>query len=72
MLIHIDTHVCAHTHIYTHILRAQEQKVVPSPDVTFDTIYEGDSLLICCDGIVEQMTGQAAGNFVYQHLQQGV
>ncbi len=39
-------------------LAQHEQKVIPTPDVTIETLEAGDQLLIMCDGIVEQMTNQ--------------
>jgi hypothetical protein len=41
------------------------QKVIPTPDVTAFTIEEGQTLLLFCDGIVEQMTNKLVADFVY-------
>lgn len=52
-------------------LSVTEQKVIPVPDITTETINVGDRLLICCDGIVEQMTGKDAAAFVYNEFKNG-
>lgn len=46
------------------------QKVIPNPDITTETAYSGDSLLVCCDGIVEQLTSEQVANFVHRQMQE--
>lgn len=41
-----------------------EQKVIPVPDITEDTVCCGDFLFICCDGIVEHMSNEDACNVI--------
>jgi len=50
-------------------LSYDKQKVVPIPDVTKDELYSGDALLICCDGIVEQMTNEDAAKIIHENMQ---
>lgn len=49
-------------------LKPEDQKVIPVPDVTEFEAEEGDILLICCDGLFEQLTNDEVGNFVYKQL----
>lgn len=49
-------------------LPASEQKVIPIPDVTVCVAEEGDTLLVCCDGLFEQLTNQEVANFAYEDL----
>jgi len=49
-------------------LPLSEQKVIAVPDVTKEKFYEGDSLLVCCDGIVEQMSNEDAATIVHENL----
>mmetsp|Transcript_20915 Transcript_20915/g.23263 ORF Transcript_20915/g.23263 Transcript_20915/m.23263 type:complete len:436 (-) Transcript_20915:183-1490(-) len=49
-------------------LRPEEQKVIATPDISHDTAYPNDCLLICCDGIVEQLTNEQVAKFVHQKL----
>jgi len=51
-------------------LPPSKQKVIPVPDVTKVTANAGDTLLICCDGLFEQMTNEEVGGFVYKQLQE--
>jgi serine/threonine protein phosphatase PrpC len=50
-------------------LKMDEQKVIAVPDVTREVCYEGDMLLVCCDGIVEQMTNEEAAECVHVEAQ---
>jgi serine/threonine protein phosphatase PrpC len=50
-------------------LPADEQKVIPVPDVTKEKLKPGDFLLICCDGIFESFTNEQAVKFVHDKLQ---
>ncbi len=45
-----------------------EQKVIPYPDITSVQAKEGDTLLICCDGLFEQMTSEEVGTYVHKKL----
>jgi len=49
-------------------LTHEKQKVIAVPVVTKDKIYPGDVLLVCCDGIVEQMSNEDAAKIVYDNL----
>jgi serine/threonine protein phosphatase PrpC len=49
-------------------LPVDEQKVIPIADITSETAREGDMLLLCCDGIVEQMTNEDAAKFIYDEV----
>jgi serine/threonine protein phosphatase PrpC len=49
-------------------IKPEEQKVVAVPEVTTEIGYEGDSLLLCCDGIFEQMTNEAVVKFVHEAI----
>jgi serine/threonine protein phosphatase PrpC len=46
-------------------LALDQQKVIAVPDITTEVLYEGDSLLVCCDGIVEQMSSEEAAQNVF-------
>jgi len=46
----------------------RDQKVIPLPDITSETIYPGDVLLVCCDGIVEQLNNKQVADIVYREL----
>jgi hypothetical protein len=46
-----------------------EQKVIPLPDIVRHRAEPGDVLLICCDGIVEQMTNEDAGACVWSEME---
>lgn len=46
-------------------LKYDQQKVIPLPDVRYFEAEVGDILLVCCDGIVEQMTNEDAAAFIY-------
>jgi len=50
-------------------LSYQQQKVTAIPDITNDIMYEGDTLLICCDGLFEQLTREAVAKFVFETFQ---
>lgn len=45
------------------------QKVNAVPEIIKGRLYAGDRLLICCDGIVEQMSSEDASDFSYGLLQ---
>jgi len=47
-------------------LKYDQQKVIPLPDVRYFEAEVGDILLVCCDGIVEQMTNEDAAAFIYE------
>ena len=47
-------------------LKLDEQKVNAVPDIVKTVATEGDVLLICCDGIVEQMTNDDAAACVLE------
>lgn len=49
-------------------LKMEEQKVNAVPDIVKGVAYEGDHLLICCDGIVEQMTNEDASRCTHEVL----
>jgi serine/threonine protein phosphatase PrpC len=51
-------------------LPVTKQKVIALPDVTVQTAEAGDALLLCCDGIVEQMTNEDAAAYVHAQMQQ--
>uniref|UniRef100_A0A7S3ZC62 PPM-type phosphatase domain-containing protein n=2 Tax=Lotharella globosa TaxID=91324 RepID=A0A7S3ZC62_9EUKA len=51
-------------------LKPEDQKVIPIPDVTSITANEGDTLLICCDGLFEQMTNEEVGGYVHKQLEE--
>lgn len=45
-----------------------QQKVIAVPQITRNIAGPGDLLLICCDGLVEQMTTAEAGKFFRENL----
>lgn len=47
-------------------LKYDQQKVIALPDVRYFEAEVGDILLVCCDGIVEQMTNEDAAAFIYE------
>lgn len=47
---------------------ALHQKVIPLPDIQTGTVQPGDVLLICCDGIVEQLTNEQVSVNVAENL----
>mmetsp|Transcript_3060 Transcript_3060/g.7139 ORF Transcript_3060/g.7139 Transcript_3060/m.7139 type:complete len:389 (+) Transcript_3060:258-1424(+) len=51
-------------------LRPEDQKVIPIPDITKVTASKGDTLLICCDGLFEQMSNEEVGGYVYKQLEE--
>lgn len=50
-------------------LTALEQKVIPLADIQSDTIFPGDHLFVCCDGIVERMDNSDACQIISQELE---
>lgn len=46
----------------------EKQKVLAIPDVTREKLYHGDALLVCCDGIVEQMSNEDTAKIVHENL----
>jgi serine/threonine protein phosphatase PrpC len=46
-------------------LKADEQKVIAVPEIMTETAYDGDALLICCDGIFEQLSNEQVAAYVY-------
>jgi len=51
-------------------LAVEDQKVIPVPEFQSDTIYHGDQLFICCDGIVEHMENEDACLVISEELKQ--
>jgi len=49
-------------------LGPEEQKVIAVPDVTTEVAHEGDALLICCDGIYEQLSNEAVAAFAHEAI----
>lgn len=49
-------------------LTPELQKVIAVPEIIKGKMYKGDHLLICCDGIVEQMSSEDAAAFAYRTL----
>lgn len=49
-------------------LKMEEQKVIAVPEIRKAKVYEGDHLLICCDGIVEQMSSEDASKFAFEAM----
>lgn len=49
-------------------LAPEEQKVIAVPHITRTIAGPGDVLVICCDGLVEQMTSEEAGRRFREHL----
>lgn len=52
-------------------LPADQQKVIPVPDITKEKLKKDDFLLICCDGIFESFTNSEAVDFVAKKLAEG-
>jgi protein phosphatase len=50
-------------------LSVTDQKVIPVCEIQEDTIYAGDQLFICCDGIVEHMENDDACAVITEELQ---
>lgn len=46
--------------------KPEEQKVIAVPEIQKGVAYENDVLLVCCDGIVEQMSNEDASACVFQ------
>lgn len=46
-------------------LQQLQQKVIAEPDVTELTIEKGESMIICCDGLVEKLTSEQVVSYVY-------
>lgn len=46
-------------------LSQTEQKVIALPDITHNTAYPGDRLLVICDGIVERIENKDVASFVH-------
>ena len=51
-------------------LPADQQKVIPVPDISYEKLQPGDFLLVCCDGIFESFSNEEAVKFVHQKLQE--
>lgn len=49
-------------------LTSHMQKVTAVPDITKHEIFPGDHLLICCDGIVEQMSSEEAAEWTFEEI----
>ena len=49
-------------------LAQDKQKVIPTPDITFETLSAGDTVLVMCDGIVEQMSNEKAAECVVNSM----
>jgi len=49
-------------------LAPDQQKVIAVPQITRATAAPSDVLVICCDGLVEQMTSEEAGKRFREHL----
>ncbi len=49
-------------------LHVTKQKVIAVPDIVTQTAEDGDVLLVCCDGIVEQMKNEDAASFITSDL----
>jgi len=49
-------------------LRVEDQKVLPIPEFQTSTIYPGDRLFVCCDGIVEQMENEDAAQCIHEEM----
>lgn len=48
-----------------------QQKVIAVPDITNEIMYEGDILLICCDGLFEQLSREAVSARIFKTLKAG-
>jgi protein phosphatase 2C family protein 2/3 len=51
-------------------LPQDKQKVIPTPDLTIEKLVLGDTLLVMCDGIVEQMTNEEAAACVVSSMKE--
>eukprot|EP00591_Stephanopyxis_turris_P007721 CAMPEP_0195519160 /NCGR_PEP_ID=MMETSP0794_2-20130614/14489_1 /TAXON_ID=515487 /ORGANISM="Stephanopyxis turris, Strain CCMP 815" /LENGTH=411 /DNA_ID=CAMNT_0040648271 /DNA_START=85 /DNA_END=1320 /DNA_ORIENTATION=+ len=51
-------------------LAQDKQKVIPTPDITFEKLSQGDTVLVMCDGIVEQMTNEEAAASVVSSMKE--
>lgn len=49
-------------------LAVLDQKVIPLAEIQTDTIYAGDQLFVCCDGIVEHMENEDACAVISEEL----
>jgi len=50
-------------------LPVEEQKIIPVPDITHETVSTDDFLLLCCDGIFETaFTNETATDFIRNYL----
>lgn len=49
-------------------IKPELQKVIAVPEIKKTIAKKGDRLIICCDGIVEQMTSEEAAACAYEHL----
>jgi len=49
-------------------LTVAQQKVIPIPTITTHIAYEGDRILVCCDGLFEQMSNEEVADFAYAGL----
>jgi serine/threonine protein phosphatase PrpC len=52
-------------------LLPHQQKVIALPDVTTYTAFEGDTLLIACDGVWERLQDQDVARFAQKYLLMG-
>jgi hypothetical protein len=50
-------------------LSVLDQKVIAVADVADFTVYKGDRVLVCCDGIVEQLTNEQVSSFLYAEIE---
>lgn len=48
-------------------LAIDAQEVIAVPDVTKATIEQGDLMVVCCDGIVEQLSNEQVCEFIYEN-----
>lgn len=46
------------------------QKVIPTPDITHETLEVGDTIVVMCDGIVEQMTNEQTAQHVVASMEE--
>lgn len=51
-------------------LTQQQQKVIPTPDITHQKLKLGDRILVMCDGIVEAMSNEAAAACVVSSMKE--
>lgn len=49
-------------------LPANQQQVIPIPDITHAVASPGDHLLLCCDGLVEALNNQQVASCVFDSL----